>query len=538
LRRRWRFAKPVRLIILAALPAALSCSTGGSQAAEDARCDALRAVASPGVDILRSTFVRSYKFPSGEGLERGAPPFCRIVGVVRPAPSSRIGFELWLPAAWNGRYVQLGNGGFAGNIDGPSLAAEIRRGNAAAMTDTGHKADQFDAGWALGQPDRIVDYGHRSIKATSDAARIFIQVYYGRAPRRRYFIGCSNGGRQALMAAQHYPEDWDGILAGAPAVQWTSQLATFAAIQNRLRQARKNWIAAAKLPAIQRAAVASCPPASVSDGVPSDPQLCRLDSRRLLCQAAQTSECLTPAEVDTLDLIRFGPRDVETGRHFYHGFEAASADLPDNWERCILNPDRDAQSQLTFATQAYRNLILERPRWHVEDLDLQRDLHLARNRAIAGKRLSEVLDADDPDLTRFVAHGGKLILYFGWSDALLSPAAGLAYYRQVIARMGGATKTQRFARLFMVPGMQHCQGGSAPNSFGQAIVAPPLRPDERHDVRRALVAWVEKSRAPDVLVAASYRTDRSGHLPTATRLLRPYPRTAGPVVPSAAEIGR
>ena len=148
--------------------------------------------------------------------------------VARPTQKSEISFELWLPDGWTGRYAQLGNGGFAGNIDHPSLAAEIRRGNAAAMTDTGHKAGQFDASWALGQPEKVIDYGYRSIKATSDAANLLIGRYYDRPAQRRYYIGCSNGGRQALMAAQRFPEDWDGVLAGSPAMQWTRQLATFA----------------------------------------------------------------------------------------------------------------------------------------------------------------------------------------------------------------------------------------------------------------------------------------------------------------------
>ena len=150
------------------------------------------------------------------------PEFCRVQGEAQPTADSQIGFELWLPASgWNGRYYQLGNGGFAGTIHHPALAAELRRGNAVAATDTGHRANAFDASWALNHPEKIVDYGYRSLQETSRTAHELVRAYYGRPARYSYFTGCSNGGRQALMAAQRFPEDWDGILAGAPALDWT-----------------------------------------------------------------------------------------------------------------------------------------------------------------------------------------------------------------------------------------------------------------------------------------------------------------------------
>ncbi len=488
--------------------------------ARDRQCARLAITKYPGVEIRSATNMPAGAFSVGPGQRIAVPASCRIVAVARPTSDSRIAFELWLPKAWNGRYSQLGNGGFAGNIDRASLANEIRRGNAAAMTDTGHKAGQFDASWALGHPEKVVDYGYRSIKVTADASRWLIRAYYGREARRRYYIGCSNGGRQALMAAQRYPSDWDGILAGSPAVYWTRQLASFAAIQHRLRARPENWIAVSKLPVIQRAATAQCPAAAANG------RQCLLDARELLCRGADGSGCLTAAQAITFNLIQSGPEGPR-GERLYYGFEPTGAALPNNWNQWILNPDRDAPSNLAFATQAFRYLILDRPDWTVEEFDLAQDFARASERTIAGRQLAAILDADDPDLARFAHRGGKMIMYIGWADAVISPTAGLAYYQNVMRRMGW--DTQRFFRLFLVPGMQHCQGGLAPNSFGQAWIAPSMKADPEHDIRLALEAWVERGRKPGSLIAAKYEGDqRSGRL-LATQQLRPYPVAATPV---------
>lgn len=441
-------------------------------------------------------------FDVPDGTTVAVSPTCRVRGVARPTPSSRIAFELWLPRdGWNGRYYQLGNGGFAGNIHYPSLAAETARGNAAAITDTGHSGTGFDASWAAGQPERVVDYGHRSIKATADAARALIAAYYGRPPARRYFSGCSNGGRQALMAAQRYPDDWDGIIAGAPANMWTRQLTDFAALQHRLRAVPGAWLPPTKLPAIERAALASCPAGSVIDGVAVKPEQCRFDSASMLCRGPETDRCLTPPQAESLSLIQRA------------GFEPTSANSPDNWDRWIINPDPAAQSQLTFATQAFRYLFKNDPSWQVQDFDARRDR--------ASPDMHATLDADSADLDRFRARGGRIISYFGWADAVISPHAGLHYYRQVARRIGGMSRMHSFYRMFMVPGMTHCQGGVGPDSFGQSLTAPALRSDPAHDIRKALEAWVESGIAPSALVAVGYREGGPSKGILATRTLHP-----------------
>jgi feruloyl esterase len=486
------------------LPLILTLGPARAEPSRANRCIALASAKHRGFEIVSATASPAGNVVAGLGQEIRVPASCRVVGIARPTADSEIGFELWLPDGWNGRYSQLGNGGFAGNIDHPSLAAEIRRGNAAAMTDTGHKGSQFDASWALGHPEKVVDYGYRSIGVTADTTKRLIADYYGRPARRRYFIGCSNGGRQALMAAQRYPADWDGIIAGSPAVQWTRQIATFAAIQHRLRSGAQNWIPTAKLPAIERAAVAACGDRSLG---------CRIDVRKLVCRG--DPDCLTPAQAASLDLL-------QSGVGGYPGFDPTGAAVPQNWDQWIVNPDRDAPSQLAFATSGYRYLILEDPRWQVEQFDPARDIAAASDQIIAGRPLARILNADDPNLDRFKRSGGKLIMYVGTADALISPSSGAAYYRSVVKRIGGIVPTQAFFRLFVVPGMQHCQGGLAPNAFGQAWLAPGMKADALHDIRLALEAWVERGAPPASIVAAKYRDDRRENGPTATLRLWPY----------------
>jgi feruloyl esterase len=435
--------------------------------------------------------------------------------------------EIWLPAAgWNGRYYQLGNGGFAGNIQFAPLASELRRGNAAAMTDTGHQGDSFDASWAQGHPERVLDYGYRSVQVTAEVAAALIRAYYHAPARYRYFAGCSNGGRQALIAAQRFPQWWDGILAGAPALDWTRQLATFAWIQHTLRLNPKSWIGVEKLPAIQRAALASCTAtAGVVDGVPRDPRACPFDPRTLLCKSTQNDQCLTVEQVRSLQAIQHGPQAAGVKEAVFYGFEPTAAAVADNWTRWIVNDDPDAPSQRTFAEQFYRRLVFGEGEWRLEEFRSPQDFVAAAHTNIAGRPLAQVLDARGTDLTQFQRRGGRLLMYFGWADAVLAPRAGLAYYESVARRQGGLSQTRSFFRLFMVPGMTHCQGGPAPDSFGQSPLSPPLSDDPQHDIRRALERWTERGEPPYSLIAAKGQSSTEHEAP-ATQLLCPFPQRA------------
>ena len=501
------------------------------QTAAPDRCAALARTPLRYARTVDAQMISSGRFEGPDGTRHEVPAFCRVHGELTPTAESRIAFELWLPASqWSRRYYQLGNGGFAGSIPYSELAAELRSANAVAAGDTGHRGDGFDASWARGSPQKVVDYGYRSVEATASAARALIDAYYGRPARYRYFVGCSNGGRQALMAAQRYPQLWDGILAGAPAYDWTRQLASFAAIQHALRSSPGGWIAPEKLPAIQRAALASCSAqARVLAGVPGDPRFCHFEPRALLCQGAQTENCLTAAQVSSLETIQSGPRAPEGGEPLYFGFEPTSAALPDNWQRWIVNADPAAHSQLTFAEQFYRHLVFDRSDWTLQDFRPERDFRQASETSTAGQPLAAVLDATSTDLTSLELRGAKLLMYIGWADAVVAPRAGVDYYERVSQRLGGFGRAQQFFRLFMVPGMTHCQGGPAPDAFGQSSVSPGLRDDAQHDIRRALEAWVEHGVAPKSLVAAKYVGDVKRRDVQATQLLCPYPQYPEPL---------
>jgi pimeloyl-ACP methyl ester carboxylesterase len=474
-----------------------------------ADCEALARSSAPGITIEAATAVEAGDFNAPDGERHDVPRFCRVQAVARPTSDSSIGFELWMPAeGWNGRYYQLGNGGFGGRIHYPSLLAELEKGNAVSQSDTGHQGNSFDGSWALEHPEKILDYGYRSLKVTTDATKRLVGAYYATGPRRSYFVGCSNGGRQALMAAQRFPEDWDGVLAGAPALEWTRQLAAFAWQQQALRSDADSLIPASKLPAIQRAAVASCAPAArVVDGVPADPRYCDFKPSSMICESNERDDCLTARQTAVLDRLHNGLRDPLTGVQVLYGFEATSATVEGQWAEWIVNPAPGPGAHSHFAEQFFRNLVFDDPTWTIDAFDLIRDLQHAQEKRLADESLARALDATDTTLEPFAERGGKLLMYFGWADALIAPRAGVDYYERVSEKIGGIERLRSFFRLFMVPGMAHCQGGPAPHAFGQADIAPALRDDSKHDIRRALEAWVERGRAPDELIAVKYVDD-------------------------------
>lgn len=392
---------------------------------------------------------------------------CRVSGSAHPVPGSDIRFTVYLPAPerWRGRYYQIGNGGFAGAIHLPTLAEGAERGDVIAATDTGHRGDGFDASWAAERPVALADYGWRSIKATRDAADAITLAYYGRAPGHRYFMGCSNGGRMALMAAARWPEDWDGVIAGAPANPWTLQLRHFGAIQDSVRSA-DGWLGAPQLDLIRRTAIAACPAKSVRNGIAQQPGTCRPDWSRLACTGGIRSGCLSKGQLASLARI------VDAG------YQPAAMDIAD-WQRWIVNADPAAQSQRTFAEQSRQHLFAY----------------------YSPAQLSAELDVRPADLQRFRDKGGKILSYFGWSDAVIAPRLGLDWYRSVGKATQGQAPLTDFYRLFMVPGMQHCQGGAAATNFGQSLDAPAGARHPQYDIRLAIEDWVEKGSPPDRLIA-------------------------------------
>ncbi|THD38403.1 MAG: tannase/feruloyl esterase family alpha/beta hydrolase [Sphingomonas sp.] len=417
------------------------------------RCAELRNAVVPGLEVTTAVLV-------GDA--------CRIEAVARPRASAAIGIEMWLPASarWSGRYYQMGNGGFAGHIDRATLGAAAARGDVAAATDTGHKGDGFDAQWALGRPDLIEDYTYRSIKITSDAAAALTRTYYGRPAKHRYFMDCSFGGRQALVAASRWPADWDGVIAGAPATDWPMRLGSFAKIQAALRISSGGWIGAERIARLVTVARRAC------RGAPD----CAIKALREACREGRKTACLTAPQEESLAIIESA------------GYALRDAD-PSEWSRWIVNPNTTAPSQLTFATQAFRYLLADNPRWSLGDAPVAREDRVA---------LFKV-----GSLRPFAARGGKVLSYFGGADAVLPPTLALADAR----RLGATTA---FYRLFPAPGMGHCQGGTAAVAFGQSLEAPAPADTAAQDIRRALEAWVENGTAPTAIFASANGRGRRG----------------------------
>jgi hypothetical protein len=420
------------------------------------------------------------------------PAFCRVTGVIKPTTDSDIRFEVWMPSTgWNGKFQGIGNGGFAGTITQPALAAAVARGYAAASTDTGHTTT--DASWALGHPEKIVDYGHRAVHEMTEKAKSIVSAFYGNGPKRSYFASCSNGGRQALMEAQRYPNDYDGLIAGAPANYFTHILTGFAWNLQATQNDPASYIPASKLKAIEAAALAACDARDgVTDGVIDDPTKCSFDPSVLLCKGSESDACLTDKQVIALKKIYAGPR-TSTGEQIIPGFVPGGETGPGGWLAWITGSGSNKGLQFFFSTQTFANMVYNNPAWDVKTFELDKDSKLA------DEQLASSLNATDPNLKTFKARGGKLILYHGWSDAALPPVNTINYFQSVVAKMG-QRDSGSFIRLFMVPGMQHCGAGPGPNTFGAFV--SNTQSDPQHDMTLALERWVEEGAAPDQIIAS------------------------------------
>jgi len=498
--------------------------TFGFRPVAAATCESLADLKLPNTTITMAQTVAAASFtpPSPGGnmpiaaSYKELPAFCRVAGVIKPTSDSEIKFEVWMPSAgWNGKFHGIGNGGFAGSITYQGLAGALSRGYAAASTDTGHSGQ--DASWALGHPEKIVDYGHRAIHEMTEKAKSIIKAFYGDGPKRSYFASCSNGGRQALMEAQRYPNDYDGIIAGAPANYFTHILTGFAWNMQATLNDAASYIPARKLKAIEATALAACDGRDgVTDGVLDDPVKCGFDPSVLLCKGAESDECLTEKQVAALKKLYAGPRNAK-GKQIIPGFVPGGETGQSGWTAWITGPAPKGALQYFFSTQAFANMIYNNPAWDYKTFELERDGKLA------DEKLGAILNAVDPNLKAFKARGGKLILYHGWNDAALPPVNTINYFESVRAKLG-KRESDAFMRLFMAPGMQHCGGGPGPNSFG--IFVTSAQSDPRHDLTLALERWVEEGVAPDQIIAAKRQTADPKSPVIRTRPLCPYPQVA------------
>jgi hypothetical protein len=488
-------------------------------------CESIAALKLPATTITAAQVVAAGAFrptppPSAAALKsfESLPAFCRVQGVIQPSSDSHIEFEVWLPiSGWNGRYFGVGNGGFAGSINYgrealaatniPSLREALIAGYATSSTDTGHQADAFDGRWALGHPEKIIDFGYRAVHETAQKSKAIIRTFYGDGPKHSYFDSCSNGGRQALMEAQRYAADYDGLIAGAPAGSITHMVAGFTWDLQATEIDPASYIPANKYPAIEAAALAACDVRDgVKDGVIDNPTTCNFKPATLLCTGPESATCLTQPQIRALEKIYAGPRNSQ-GQQVYPGHLPGGESGPAGWALFASGTALQTSAHYAFATQGGANLIYQNAAWDFRTYNLDRDV------TVADDTMGRQLNAVDPNLDAFKKSGGKLILYHGWSDPGLPPMGTVDYYNNVATKMW-RKDADRFSRLYMVPGLQHCYGGPGPNTFGGTITA-------------ALERWVEDGVAPAGIIATKYKTDGDPTSGVArTRPLCPYPQVA------------
>jgi hypothetical protein len=433
--------------------------------------------------------------------------FCRVIGKATPVPGSEINFELWLPLAekWNGKFAGVGSGGSLGAIQYRDLARELARGYATVATDNGHRSEAYDVSWALGRPERIVDFGYRAQHLVTEAGKSLTQAFYRVLPKHSYFIGCSQGGHHGLTEAERFPEDYDGIVAGAPVYSWTGEMSGQAWNARALRQTPQGAFPKEKLAPLYDAVVKAC---AGADGLIDNPPQCSFDPAMLKCKDDDNSSCLNALELEAVRAFYEGPK-TSTGAQIYPGLSRGSES---DWDILWSDPKHLGGSWEGF----YRFMIFDNPSWDLATMNFDRDP------AFAKRKMGATMNPDNPDLTAFARRGGKIIVYHGWADQMVPSEVSVDFWKSVTGKLG-QSQASNFYRLFMVPGMAHCGGGSGADVLfhSEKVPAVPLEPDR--DMLTALEQWVEKGKAPSSFVAS--RVNDRGAIER-TRLLCPYPSGA------------
>jgi feruloyl esterase len=471
------------------------------------------------------TLARSYR--AGEMVSGGtkAPVnLCRVAGTSKPSSDSNIKFEVWIPTNehWNGKYEQIGNGGFAGTIWVPYIADAVSRGYAAAATDDGTSGPPLGAATFIGHPDVLKDFGYRALKVTTDNSKAIIRRLTGKNPNYSYFSGCSDGGREALMEAQRYPNDFDGIIVGSPANDLVGLGASFLWNMQALLAGPQThgvpdaYVPTAKITLLSKLAISKCvgkDGGASTDTFLNDPTSCHFDAVVGQCSAGQDPDtCVTPAQVEAVEKLYRGPHNSK-GELLFPGYEPGTGSIAADWPEWLVGTSSTSPgSQYALTAEFWCNAVLGKSTCPL--LDLTGEFETA-TRAIA-----LMANSTNPDLTEFRDHGGKLIQYAGWADSAIAPENGLNYYRKVTSVMGDV---HDFYRVFMAPGMAHCYGGPGPNSFGNGNNDGPVI-DTKHDLLKALEAWVERGGAPDKIIATKYFNDIPAKGVALQRPLCPYPQ--------------
>lgn len=467
------------------------------------RCEALRKLDLTKINEAPSQILdsrRSSPSPTEQGV-------CIVEGYTAP----QVGFRLYLPEqSWNEKFIQIGSGGHSGYMSDDACAAAIAKGYACLVTDMGHKGTGLDSQWARNNMQARMDWGYRATHVVTVSAKVIIGEYYGRGPKKSYFSGCSTGGRQALQEAQKFPWDYDGIIAGAPPIRLSDLYVAFAwsALANR-DSSGLMLLKRPDLAVLNNASLAECDlDDGIKDGLVARPWQCAFRPSKLACRPGQKIGCLTKAQVSAAEKIYTGPVD-STGRPIF-----GAGALPGSerlWARYYLDDDdNELPYMFPLTRNGLRDLFSDPPRaddWNIEQFDFAHDYKQLDT-------MQALYDSSNPDLSRFAEAGGKMIIYIGLGDVSI-PNSIIDYYEKVQRLAGGAQNAERFARLFLLPGVDHCSGGPGADQV---------------DYLGYLEKWVEEGAPPDMLAATHFETVlEAGQTVRRTIFSRPvYPYPAFP----------
>jgi feruloyl esterase len=486
---------PIRMM---ALCAAVTGTSAASSAA--ATCESLLTLKLANTTITSAQTGPTANVPNPD-VVRNLPPFCRVTATLTPTRDSDIKVEVWLPApraegapgnsGWNGKLQSVGNGGWAGTISYPALAAAVAAGYASASTDTGHVGNT--AKFVPGHPEKLVDYGYRAVHEMTVVAKAIVNAFYGNPARLSYWNGCSTGGRQGLMEALRYPNDYDGIIAGAPVNYRTHQLTWELWVAQAVHRSEASYIPAEKYPAIHRAALDACDANDgLEDGLIDDPRRCTFDPQVVQCTAADSAACLTAPQVEAARQIYSPAVAPSTKREIFPALQPGS-EL--GWGALA------GKQPVGEAVEFFQYVVHNDPAWDY------RTLSFDTGPVLADQAAGDVLNVIDPNLKPFFDRGGKLLMYHGWNDQLVAPVNSINYYAAIMNTPATKGRLDNSVRLFMAPGMTHCRGGEGPNAF---------------DAMGVLERWVEHGTAPERIDAAHETAGKVDR----TRPLCAYPNVA------------
>jgi feruloyl esterase len=461
-------------------------------------CEALTNVKLTNAKVTSATVVAAGAFVPPGGAARGGggfanlPAFCRVAATLTPTTDSDIKIELWLPQSdWNGKFEAVGNGGWAGTIPYPAIASAMTNGYAAAGTDTGHTGNNAD--FAFGHPEKVIDLAYRSIHEMTAQSKVILAEHYGSPAKYSYYNGCSQGGRQGLAEAQRYPKDFDGIIAGASAIDQMRMHGARTALNILVNKNPDSVIPRTKYSMVNTAVLNACDALDgVKDGVLEDPMKCKFDYATLLCKADDAPDCLTKGQVESAKQMTSPLKDPKTGKTVFNGYLVPGSEL--GWATL------GGPQPLGLSISGLQNIVFGNKSWDYHTMELGPDIDRA------AKSDNGATATNNPNLQPFFDRGGKLLMYHGWSDPQVTPMNSVLYYNDVLKTVGKGAAGKSI-ELFMIPGMNHCATGPGTDTF---------------DKVKVLEEWVEKGTAPKRIVA-SHLT--SGAVDK-TRPLCPYPQVA------------